>query len=269
MHGRSAFHLPLANELLSQARARAERSGLNLFGLVSASRFDSCQPCDRRVQSLRDGCGTIVVLGTGGRAFWSAYVQSRSGAVQGTQAAADADRYAQRSARELGEWLVDQGIAATTVLPGASRGVRFQCLAEAAGLGVVSPVTGQLLHPTYGPWMSVRAVLLLDGEPFGPIDNASIAHEFQPCCGCPRPCVSACAPHAYDGNGKQDLDKCAPHRDAGNCGEGCNTRLACPLGAEHRDAPDEFAHRHGQTLAVLRRLAGLGLWSLVPKGLRS
>lgn len=259
----------MVSTLLTEARELAAQAGLNLFGTVSAARFDECQPCDRRVRGLRADCGTVVVLGTGGRQFWQAYAAHGGRTDLPAQAAAAAaDRFARLQAKELLLWLQQRDVRGAVVEPGAAGGVRFACLGEAAGLGTVSPVTGQLLHPEFGPWLALRALLLLDGEPFGPVPNASIAHRFQPCCGCSRPCVSACAPQACDGEGQKDLERCAPHRDAGNCETGCNTRLACPLGANHRDADGEYAHRHEQTLAVLRRLAGLGLWRLVPRSWR-
>lgn len=257
----------MASSLLQEARQRSEQVGLNLFGLVRAERFDACQPCDRRVQQLRAGCGTVVVLGTGGRQFWQRF-RAQAEARTGEPPALAADRFARRLAHELAAWLAMQGVTGSVIEPGARTSIRFSCLGEAAGLGVVSPVTGHLLHPDYGPWIALRALLLLDGEPFGPIQNASIAHRFQPCCGCARPCIAACVPGSFDGNGRQDLLRCATHRDAGNCESGCNTRLACPVGAEHRDGPDEHAHRHTQPLPQLRRAAGLGVWRFVPRSWR-
>jgi methylmalonic aciduria homocystinuria type C protein len=40
----------------------------------------------------------------------------------------------------------------------------FQRLAVAAGLGALSP-TQLVIHPIYGPWFALRAVVVLDGDP--------------------------------------------------------------------------------------------------------
>ena len=40
----------------------------------------------------------------------------------------------------------------------------FQRIAVAAGLGVLAP-TQLVIHPMYGPWFALRAVVLVDGEP--------------------------------------------------------------------------------------------------------
>lgn len=257
----------MPSSILSEARQRADHAGLNLFGLVGAARYDACQPSGRRVGEVRQGCGTVLVLGTGGRHFWQRYRTTCGGADRGVSAAG-AERFAQESARDLAAWLAMRGVTGALIEPGAHAPLRFACLGEAAGLGVVSPVTGYLLHPVFGSWLALRAVLLLDGEPFGTVANASIAHRFQPCCGCARPCLQACAPQALDGAGGLDLRRCGEHRHAGNCESGCGARLACPVGADHRDGPGEHAHGHEQPLPQVRRQLGLGLWRLLPRGLR-
>lgn len=54
-------------ELLTEVRAFAAQRGLNLLGLVDAKRFDQSQPCDARSAAWLSGCGTLLVLGSGGR----------------------------------------------------------------------------------------------------------------------------------------------------------------------------------------------------------
>jgi methylmalonic aciduria homocystinuria type C protein len=60
----------------------------------------------------------------------------------------------------------------------------FQRLAVATGLGALAP-SQLVIHPEFGPWFALRAVVLLDGEPAlarGPI--------VQPCV-CAGPCKDA------------------------------------------------------------------------------
>jgi hypothetical protein len=56
----------MSSSLLVEARLRAENTGLNLFGLVDAERFDAWQPLEQRTTSIRPDCGTVIVLGSGG-----------------------------------------------------------------------------------------------------------------------------------------------------------------------------------------------------------
>jgi hypothetical protein len=234
--------------LLQEVREFAAQRGLNLFGLVDARRYDSSQPCDARVGSMLGNCGTIVVLATAGKA--AAGMATRS------------------SSFEVAALLQSQAIALRMVEIGIGARLRLGCLAEAAGFGTVSPVSGLLVHPVYGPWLRLRAALLLEGHPFGPIAEASISERFQPCVPCARPCVPACPAAASDGAGHHDLAACADHRHGGGCGSGCGVRVACPIGAEHRDAALGGVTGHVVPLAALRRWFGLGVWRFVPGALR-
>jgi methylmalonic aciduria homocystinuria type C protein len=49
----------------------------------------------------------------------------------------------------------------------------FQKLAVATGLGVLAP-TQLVIHPIYGPWFALRAIVLVDGDPPPPPAPASV-----------------------------------------------------------------------------------------------
>jgi methylmalonic aciduria homocystinuria type C protein len=61
----------------------------------------------------------------------------------------------------------------------------FQRVAVAAGLGSLSP-GGLVVHPTYGPWFALRAIVLTDGAP-PPLQVAPVA------CRCGDACTVALA----------------------------------------------------------------------------
>jgi hypothetical protein len=155
--------------LLSDAHQSASRVGLNLFGIVDATRFDRSQPKDLRIGSRWPRCGTAIVLGSGGAAT------------------ARQPQQVERDVATIGTVLQHGRLPFVVVTP-AQRQLSFARLAEAAGLGTISPVTGLLLHPQFGPWVSVWAALLLDGQPFGQVADASLTDDFQPCCTCRQPC---------------------------------------------------------------------------------
>lgn len=251
---------------LADLKRQAAQVGFNLFGAVDAHRFDSCQPADRRLLRLQPRCGTVLVLGSGGREYWQ-HVQARNGK-QGSGKGRPLQAYAVERIRDLAGGLQAGGIGCRVVLPERDRSVNFPQLAEAAGFGTVSPVIATLLHPDYGPWVSVHGAVLVEGAPFGPVADASVVDRFQPCCTCERPCLQACPVGAHDGEGNSSLHVCASHRHAGNCSDGCSVRRACPVGAEHRYEPAEEAARQAQRRAVLERQFGLGVWRFVPRFLR-
>lgn len=256
--------LPASMSLLSSLRQSAARAGLNLFGVVDARRFDPCEPRERRCASQWPECGTVVVLGTGGRGFWHHNVAH---GIAGTRAAEVGDELGVAAAHRVADALAAHSLPCRVVAPTCGT-LNFLRLGEAAGFGTVSPVSGMLLHPKFGPWLRVRAALLIDGYPFGPIADASITERFQPCCTCAKPCVTACPSGVHDGQGGTDRARCAGHRHAGGCVDGCSSRRACPIGAEHGDPLDAPLHAHCAGLPTVRRAFGLGVWRMVPRFLR-
>jgi hypothetical protein len=252
-------------KLLTAMRAQAEGAGLNLFGLVDRARFDACEPKERRIGAVAAQCGVVIVLGSGGRLLAEQSERLRD---SGRGTLPSAAEHAENVVARLVAMMRGLGLGVRALtFDGACR-VRAERLAEAAGLGVVSPVSGLLLHPEFGPWLRIRGAICCDGMPFGPIPDANLAERFQPCVECARPCVPACPAHDGDAAKVADRARCADHRNRGGCADACSSRVACPLGAEHADHAGEHLHSHGVDLETLRRWQGLGPWSLVPKALR-
>ncbi|MFN3241735.1 MAG: hypothetical protein ACE37K_09510 [Planctomycetota bacterium] len=252
--------------LLGPLQQRAARNGLNLFGLVDAQRFDGCQPCEQRSTSVLPGCGTILVLGTAGQSFWLEFQRQGRGLSE-RPTCEEVEELVASSVDAVADELEQAGLRWTKVDARWPR-LNFGRLAEAAGFGIVSPVSGMLLNPTYGPWLRVRAALLIEGRPFGQVDDASITDRFKPCCTCDRPCVEACPPKVHVDLGRADRERCASHRDDGGCETGCGSRKACPIGTEHADGDGMPLHAHTIDRRTLQRWYGLGWWRFVPRAFR-
>lgn len=251
---------------LATLRLLANRNGLNLFGLVDAARFDRTRPPELRIGALLPACGSVLVLGTGGSRPAFEFERQHPERARPMDARTS-DLMVEASVRVIRYELGRLGVRARYVGPEEAR-VPFGPLGEAAGFGVVSPVSGMLLHPEFGPWLRVRAALLLEGEPFGPVADAALPSSFKPCCGCDKPCVSACPPRAIAGDGGKDRRRCAEYRFTGGCEDGCRVRQACPMGAEHADLPEHPLHAHSVDKATLARRYGLGWRRFVPRALR-
>ncbi len=259
---------PSPKDLLASLTATCTARGMNLVGAVDASAYDATQPCGRRARERLDGCDTIVLLGAGGRAAWEAVKQREGGQVGSARPGYHPiDRWSLEVAAEAADQLRTSGCEVSVVPPDEQRPMNFRQLAEQVGFGTISPVIGHLLHPEFGPWLSLRTALLVRGQPFGPRPPAPLV-DFEPCGGCPQPCRAACPAGTYAKPGSPDLLACAGHRLEGGCGSGCDTLRACPLGAEHRYAPDEEAFRHAYSLFRTRRWLGAGLWRFVPRRFR-
>jgi hypothetical protein len=258
----------MSSSLLADLESRAKAAGMNLFGLVDAELFDRGQATCGRAARLLSGCGTIVVLGSGGRGFWEEMVRSDGLPRSPDPRYHPIQEFAVKNVRAMQEMLRQHGIESLLVQPEDKQTLSFVRLAEAAGFGTASPVIGLLLNPRYGPWVSMRAALLLPGTPFGPMSDASIVDTFQPCTSCGQPCVSACPIHVHDGFGHADFRRCAVHRSASNCMSGCSVRRACPVGSDQRYGAEEEAHRHAYSLFTMQKWYGLGGWRFVPRFLR-
>jgi hypothetical protein len=134
--------------LLASARQHADRVGLNLFGLVDAARYDASAPKEVRTKAVSPLCGTVLVVGTGGRSCWQAYATHTNGNTKAGEAAAVAlHHFVLDGVQRIEDLLRANALACCTVLCEGGGRVSFGRLGEAAGFGTVSPVSGLLLHP--------------------------------------------------------------------------------------------------------------------------
>ncbi len=114
----------------------------------------------------------------------------------------------------------------------------FQTWAMQADCVYTSPL-GMLIHPEYGLWHAYRAAFVYDGQL-----DVSIGASCgpSPCDSCAeRPCLSACPVSAFSDEG-YDVAACMDYlrQDSGCmcCKEGCQSRLACPVGQHYAYEPD-------------------------------
>jgi len=163
-------------------------------------------------------CGWLV---GNTRALWPAFVAARAADRELAAAPDPLDRYTERA--------IERAIAGTTGrawlghrrYDGAF--VPLQRLAELVGLAARAPI-GLAIHPVYGPWFALRAVVLGDGEP---IARAPIARP----CECGAACMQALA-RAQAARGPDAARAWLAVRDA------------CPVGREHRYSEAQIEHHY-------------------------
>ena len=107
----------------------------------------------------------------------------------------------------------------------------MQRLAVAAGLGTLAP-TQLVIHPTYGPWFALRAVVALPGTP-------ASSPQPSPPCHCDHPCTNALAT-ALAARGPDAWRAWLAVRDA------------CPVGRAHRYSDDQLAYHYTKNRGLLR-----------------
>lgn len=236
--------------------ARAAATGLNLQGLICAESFDRFQPPGRRAVDRMPAVGTILLLGHGGSTFWNGMIaaQAARGELLGEPDPSyhPVQEYTATFVEGLVADLGAAGIRVVPTFPDDADALNFLQLAECAGWGTISPVMGMLLHRQFGPWVGMRAALLIEGAPFGALPEVEEETPFEPCLSCAQPCVSSCPVEVFGGFESPDYRACAEHRHGGGCGTGCASRAACPVGADMRYGAVEEEFRHAYSGFMLR-----------------
>jgi len=125
---------------------------------------------------------------------------------------------------------------------GAKPWIPFQEVALKMGVGVLSPL-GLVLHPTFGPWIAFRALLLCESIFWQ--DGPKALATWNPCPGCSAPCMAICPAKALTRKNVH-LDKCYDYRLANpsQCFDRCLAREACPIGQEHQFSREQINYHY-------------------------
>lgn len=234
--------VPEIPEALAEFARALAAGGLNLVGAVPAADGKRLTP-GANAQRALGNTKTLLVCGSGGPGHWESIPAE--------------ERADELCIQRAGERAIE---AALGTLPAPSRllplressAFDLRRLAEAAGFGVLSPYLEILIHPTYGPWVSIRGVVATELE----LSAAGPLQSFDPCGPCARPCLDACPSGAYGRGHTFDFMRCAAHRLRERepefpCADACRSRAACPVGAEHAYGFEEHRHRHRASLDAI------------------
>ncbi len=230
--------------------------GLNLVGAADVASYDAAVPDRWTIGPHAPDVRSLLVIGNGGGALWEAFRRrlAHDAALRRTSDPLDAFTR-QVVTAAVAPLAAELGRPIPLVFP-ADRGppaLSFVHLAECAGLGRPS-LLGILVHPEFGPWIALRAALLL---PFR-ASAARPAEDFHPCPTCvERPCIAAC-PGGAIGPGGWDVPCCAAHRLSGagdGCDAGCHARIACVYGQTHRYPPEALAFHQAHARGAMARRA--------------
>jgi epoxyqueuosine reductase len=229
--------------------------GFNLIGTTTVANYEALVPAQYQVAALLPQARTMVVIGNGGGDFW-----------HGFQTYCDAHPgFRENREHPLDDYTV--AVIETTLTPLLDEAkatyrylypfrfwtepVSFMHLAHAAGLAGPS-ILGVMIHPHYGPWIALRAAVLLDLECSAP----PVAAGFDPCPTCTeRACITACPATAVTSEKGWDIPTCVHHRlqVTTDCVDYCQARYNCVYGREHRYPPDELQYHQRQSFAEMRK----------------
>lgn len=218
--------------------AACENAGFDLTASFSVAGWNARAIAPERLPLFGDDCLGLVVGNT--RRFWGAL-----------QAAYAADTALQASPHPLDAY------AMAAISTAAERtGARTHCLwahtteptpipiqriAQAAGLAWLSP-SHLSVHPTHGPWISLRAVVVVDAPP--PPGDAAAPPD--PCTTCAQPCVAALRAVVGEAIRPEGLRVGADWRGW------LAVRDSCPVGRAHRFSDAQIEYHYVKTRPLLR-----------------
>jgi len=222
------------------------QQGINLHGVLDINALPAdvnsllVQACDD-LTAYRQ----LLVLGHGGSAFWRAVsasvVSDKMSAPIDTFTIAQVEKFFAEHAPDMSFQIVYPGPAL----------VPLQRLGALLGWHNDTPFKVGV-NQAWGSWFAYRALLLVDSEltPSMPLTYPS------PCDACERkPCVRACPVKAVSETAEFDLDRCMHFRNRADspCGQRCLSRLACPVGSEHRYSDAQLSYHYGCSMGVIER----------------
>jgi epoxyqueuosine reductase len=242
-------------DLLQDIGAALAPHGLNLVGTTTIAAYETLVPSQYHVVSLLPQAKTLVVIGNGGGEFWAgfqAYCHARPGYLQEHEHPLD-DYTVETIENALALCLQRSGAVYRYLYPFRFwiEPVSFMHLARAAGLAGPS-ILGVVIHPEYGPWLALRAALLIDQDLYAP----PIAPGFDPCPTCrERACMAVCPASAVSAEKGWDIPACVRHRlrSPGDCTNRCHARYDCVYGRAHRYPPDELQYHQRRSFAEMRK----------------
>lgn len=242
-------------DLLADITTALAPYGLNLIGTATVAAYEALVPTHYHVTALLPQAKTLVVIGNGGGAFWAGfrtYCDARPGYRLEHEHPLD-DYTVEVIETTLSSALKKSGTVYRYLYPFRfwAEPVSFMHLARAASLAGPS-ILGVVIHPVYGPWLALRAALLIDQELFAPL----VAPGFDPCPTCvERACMAACPANAVSLEKGWDIPTCVQHRldVTDDCGERCHARYDCVYGRAHRYPPDELRYHQQRSFAEMRK----------------
>ncbi len=185
----------------------------------------------------------LVLIGHGGREMWEA--------LQASEFSNQPNPVDSFSVGTVKRWLAESYPDAKyeIIYPVSEQMLPLQQLGKLAGWHHDSPFRIGI-NCRWGSWFAYRAVVLVDAEL--PVTTPEI--WGSPCEKCTeKPCITACPAGAVSDEEKM-LECCIDYRleEGSTCARQCLSRLACPVGAEHRYDREQLNYHYEQSLQTIQ-----------------
>jgi len=231
------------NEVLEELRRHFLDSGFNLTLAIEAFKYSSANSDANKLDPLFPNARSIILVGFGGKQFWSIFQDYLRNNPDFKANNVDLiDSYSVLKFNEAKQILESNKISFDAAYPFGEDTLRlnFLKLGELGGAGVPS-LLGILLHPVYGPWISLRGALITDME----LDQYDLPlSDFSPCPSCNKPCIAACPVSTISESG-WDWESCMRYRISDEtCSHSCASRRACPYGKDEQYSELQLHYHH-------------------------
>jgi methylmalonic aciduria homocystinuria type C protein len=222
---------------------RLTPTGLDLVAPLTLGAYQQAVPEPLRL-SARDDRLALVVGNT--RALWPLFLKAFQRQLDLQRASDPLDRYVEQALARALEGLPVLEVRFAHELP--PRRVAIQRAADLAGMASLSPAHLSV-HPIYGPWIALRALVVLDMPA-----STSTPWPAAPCWeGCRRPCLEALQKALEVG---WDPKKTWPAWVA--------IRDACPRGQRYRYSEEALRYHYARDRKVLGLLSPEEGWRAGP-----
>jgi len=238
--------------LFERIKGLFNRSGFNIVSRIKSNDYR------RRVKHKERSGGflpydkSIVLVGFAGKDFWDVLQAFLRNNPDFKNSRIDLiDDYTLLRFKSAAKVLEESNAKYEMIFPfgPGALSLDFLELGRMGGLGVDS-LLGILLHPEYGPWISLRGAIITDLV-FSDYDNP--LEHFTPCPSCPKPCITACPAKTISYRG-WDWEACMNFRlSSETCETSCASRRACPYGKEHQYSEEQLAHHHKFVLKSVKQ----------------
>jgi len=228
----------MTSALIESLRAACRDAGFDLAQPARVGAYNRLVEPAHRLDDLGDEDHLVLVVGNT-RALWPALLGALARDPALAAAADPLDAYTERCLTPLAAAL---GVPASLRFAheGGDRRIAIQRLAHVAGLAFLTE-THQSVHATYGPWIALRAAIVV--ATLGPPASSPLSH---PCGSCERGCRPAFerALMTLDGApSEQNL------RARWRAWLAC--RDSCPIGREHRYSDAQIRYHYTRSRDVL------------------
>ncbi len=218
-------------------------AGFNIVTRAKTSDYVKNSGHGHSLDETLKGGKSIILAGFAGNKFWHVLRKFLNNYPEFEKTRIDwIDDYTELTFESAAEILDESGVSYRMVFPFGKTALDldFMKLGRMSGVGVDS-LLGVLLHPDYGPWISLRGAIITNLE-FSAYDSP--LKNFSPCRPCAKPCITVCPAKSISDRG-WNWGACMDFRLSGDtCENNCVSRRACPYGTPHQYTDEQLAHHH-------------------------